>query len=107
VAVLAAGGGQLAVEGLEVIKAEVAQRDVADGGDDVAVDEPCIPVRSRCSDLAPLARYPLLSEELTDGQRPAGLRWRVVALEVEASGRRFGVGNGRGRRRAIVGVPCR
>ena len=94
VALLATGGGRRAVEGIEVIEPQSPQRDVADRRDDAAVDEPCIPVRSRCSDLAPLARHPLLSEELTDGQRPAGLRWRDgVSFLVEAAHHGFGVGS--------------
>ena len=91
-AVFAAGRGQLAAEHLEVIESQSTQRDVADGGDDVAVDEPRVPVRSRRPDLATLARHPLFGEELAEGDRTSSLRRWVVAFLVEASGHGFGVG---------------
>lgn len=57
-AVCAAGGGEGVVEAVEVIGAQAAQRDVTDGGVDVAVDEPCVPVGGGGKDLASLVGDP-------------------------------------------------
>ena len=103
----AAGGGERVVKGVEVIGAQATERDATDGGLDVTVDEPRVPVRGGGTDLAALVRDPGVGQELTERDR-AGRRCRCgVAFTVEASGELFGfvavVADGG----AIVGVRVR
>lgn len=91
-AVPAAGGGEIGVEGFEVVEAQAAQRDVTEGGEDVAVDEPGVPVGGGGADLPSLARQPRVGEELADGDWTADLRRRHVPLGVEAVCHGVGLG---------------
>jgi len=51
-----ARGQQVCVDVVEVIGPKPAKVDVAEAGDDVVVDHPRVPVGSRGSERAPLAR---------------------------------------------------
>lgn len=83
-------GGEGVVEGVEVIAAQTAQRDVTDSGVDVAVDEPGVPVRGRGTHLATLERDPRVGEELAERRRPGRRNGCGVAFAVESGGKLFG-----------------
>ena len=90
VPITAAVGGEGVVEGVEVISTQAAQRDVTDGGSDVAVDEPRVPVGGGGADLAALVRDPRVGAELAQRHRPCRHAGCDVAFVVEARGELFG-----------------
>jgi hypothetical protein len=89
-AVSAAGGGEAVVEGVEVIGAQAAERDVTDGRVDTAVDEPCVPVRGGGTDLPSLVRNPGVGEVFAERDRTRRCCRRGVAFVVESGGELFG-----------------
>jgi hypothetical protein len=82
-AVPTSSGGKLVVEPLEVVDPQAPEGDVTDGGVDVAVDEPRVPIRRGGPDMTTLHRQPGVGEELAELRRPAA-GWGgagVVSLE--------------------------
>jgi hypothetical protein len=75
-----ARGGEAGVEGFEVVEAEAAQRDVAEGRVDVAADEPGVAVGGGLADLPSLAGQPRVGEEPADGDGTAQPRRRHLPL---------------------------
>lgn len=82
------------VELIEMVGSKTPQRDLADGGVDVALHEPRIPIRGGGSDVPTLLRQPRLSEEGPESDRAAGGRTRSRSLPsgVETSGDRLRLG---------------
>jgi len=85
-AVTAGLGGEVLVEAVEMVGAKPSQRDVADGGVDVTVDEPRVAVGRGCSDVPALVREPGAGEELADVRRPAAGGCSPGVLAVDAGG---------------------
>jgi len=79
-------GGEVLVEAVEMVGAEPSQRDLADGGVDVAVDEPRVAVGRGYSDMPALVREPGAGEKLADVCRPAAGGRSPGVLAVDAGG---------------------
>lgn len=92
-AVSAAVGGGGVVEGVEVIGAQATQRDLTDGGLDVAVDEPCVPVGGGGANLPWLVWDPGVGEVLAERDRPGRCHRCGVAFAVEWGSQLFGFGS--------------
>lgn len=90
-AIVPAGGGEPVIERVEVIGPQSTHRDRADRWIDVAIDEPCVSVGGRGSDLASLERHPRLGEEPPELHRSSPCRRRAGVVTIETSGGELGV----------------
>lgn len=100
------GGREPVVEAVEVVGAQSAQRDLADGGVDVVVDESRVAVGGCGAHVASLDRQPGIGEELTDQTRRAQWLHYQAFCRLRMSGRSRSRGVVSGDRRPSPGSCC-